>query len=401
MISYPIPDKFLNLEFLQKIESGQVSEDLLIEFKSKEYDLSLKDIKKDFLRDISAMINCKGGVILLGVSDDGEILGVNIDNLDSYKRQALQVVNTGIEPQVTGIDFKPLVKDEKLVLCILIPNLNNKPYSHKVAQSEYREFLIRNNGINHHLSMTEIRRLFLGQENTSTQSWEEWKKKIISEVSKNNWLKPLENTKCILVFVNPIDTNPKDKLIDTEKIKKLCERNLYIWPPHSKGCTHIPFENGIFALGRPNGDFGTNENCYSFVVAENNSAIYFYDGLAPISRDDSKQIYSSIAGTFLSHATRACQFLELAGFTGFRYEISFLILNCKGYKVARDHFFYAFPGAVGNSTGIQSDVFELSVKFEIGNDLEQAIKPLLDKLWQTSGFDRCLSYDQNGKFLKS
>lgn len=399
MVIYPVSEKKLNTEFLKNIESGQISEDVTIEFKSQAYNLSLRDTKKDFLRDIVAMINSKGGVIFLGVSDDGEVLGVEIDNLDLYKRQIQQVINTGVEPQVTGIDFKPIENDGKLVLCILVPTLKNKPYSHKVAQSQYREFLIRNNGINHHLSMSEIRRLFLGQESSSTQSWDDWRNAILTNVKENTWLKELETPKCLLTFVTPVDTNPKDNLIDTEKIKKLSAGNMYIWPPHSNGCTHIPFEKGIFALGRPKGDFGRDEKCYSFVVAENNSAIYFYDGMPPFSRDDSKQIHSSIDELLLKYVEKASLFLEVAGLTGHLYEINFFILNCKGYKVARDHFFFAFPGAVGNSTGIPSDIFELTVRFEVGDDLVRTIKPVLDKLWQTSGFDRSLNYDENGSFL--
>lgn len=401
MITYPVPEKKLNVEFLEGVESGQISEDITIEFKSQKYNLSLRDTKKDFLRDIVAMINCKGGVILLGISDDGEILGVDIEDLDLYKRQVQQVVNTGVEPQVTGIDFKSIEKNGRFVLCILVPTLTNKPYSHKVAQSQYREFLIRNNGINHHLSMTEIRRLFLGQENSSSQSWEDWKMNIVTKVESNTWIKPLESTKSILLFINPTDTNPKDSLIETTQIKKLCERNTNIWPPHSDGCTHVPFESGIFALGRLKGDFGKNENCYSFVVSENNSAVYYYDSYAQFSRDDSKQIYSGIGETVLDYVRKANNFLELAGFKGHRYEMSLFILGAKGYKVARDQFFYAFPGALGNATGIPNDTFELSARFYVGEDLEQAIKPVLDKLWQTSGFDKCLNYDTDGKFVKS
>jgi hypothetical protein len=396
MISYTITTNSINEEFFDKIESGVICEDLTIEFKSQLYNLSLKDVKKDFLRDVSAMLNSKGGVILLGIGDDGEILGVEIDNLDLYKRQIQQVVNTGIEPQVTGIDFKNINYNDKSILCILIPNLQNKPYCHKVMQSQYREFLIRNNGINHHLSMSEIKRLFLGQDSIISQSWDDWKINIVNKVKSNNWIKPLESTKSILLFVNPTDTNPKDNLIETTQIKKLCEKNTNIWPPHSSGCTHIPFESGIFALGRPKGDFGENENCYSFVVSENNSAVYYYDSWAGFSRDDSRQIYSGIAETVLSYVRKASKFLESAGFKEHRYEVSLYILDAKGYKVARDQFFYAFPGAVGSSTGIPTDLFELSTKFFIGDDVEKVIKPILDKLWQTSGFDNCLNYDENG-----
>lgn len=397
MSYYIIPEKVLNEDFLRKIESGEICEDVSIEFKVQEYDLSLKDTKKNMLRDVSAMINSKGGVIFLGISDDGELEGVEIPDLDLYKRQFLQVINACIEPQITGIDFKAIVIDHKMILCVLVPSPANKPYCHKVPQSQSREFLIRNNGINHHLSMSEIRRLFLGQANNNTQTWEEWKKDIVEKVKKNEWLKPLMEAKSIMVFVTPQNSNPEDVLIETETMKELSNNNMYIWPPHSSGCTRVPFVNGLFALGRPKGDFGQNESCFSFVVADNNSSVYFYDGMPPFSRNDSNQIDPAIDYFLLEYAEKANDFLSLAGFEGYNYQLSLVLLNARGYRIVRDTFMYAFPGALANAVGIQKDIFEITADFRVGDAMEEIAKPILDKLWQTSGFDRSFNYDESGK----
>lgn len=399
-MNYPIPHSRLNTSFLEKVESGEIAEDVTIEFKVQEYDLSHRDNKKGLLRDISAMINMKGGVIVLGASDDGELVGIAIDDLDQYKRQVLQTINTGIEPQVTGIDFKLIDHDDKKFLCILVPSPSNKPYCYKIPQSEAREFLIRNNGINHHLSMSEIRRMFIGQSAIDLYPWSKWKVAKISEIKNNKWLKPLMDTKCTLVIVHPKDSSPSDTLIDTLKLKSLSERNAYIWPPHSNGCTRVPFENGLFALGRPKGDFGQDEACYSFVVAENNSAMYFYDGMPPFSRDSSNRIDPSIDKSVFDYVERADEFLKLAGFNGHKYEISLTLLNAKHYKIVRDSFMYAFPGSLSTAVGIPNEIFELTVDFRIGDDIKKALKPIFDKLWQTSGFDRCFHYSEKGEYTQ-
>ena len=107
-MNYPIKHSRLDENFLLKVKSGEVTEDVIVEFKIKPYQLGTRDEKKEFLRDVSAMLNASGGVILLGISDDGELEGVSIPDFDLYKRQMLSIISSNIGPQIIGIDFKKI-----------------------------------------------------------------------------------------------------------------------------------------------------------------------------------------------------------------------------------------------------------------------------------------------------
>lgn len=399
-MKHPVKADVLNLSYVERILNGEVTEDVIHEFKVKEYLLNTKDEKRDFLRDILGMLNSVGGVIFTGVADDGEIEGVKIEDVDLYKRQLLQIINTYIEPQIIGVDFKIINTGGKSIFAILVPEGDQKPYCLKI-NGEGREFVIRQNASNHHMSISEIRRLFLKNppQEDPNESWDNWKKAKVSAVLNNKWFQPLMETRCILLLIHPLESGPTANLIDTQKIENVTDRKMYIWPPHSNGCTLVPFDKGIFTVGRAKGDFGTGEPCYSYVLVENNSSFEVYDGMTAVTLNDKKIIDPSIDKSIFTYVERAMDFLKDAGFESFKYQVSLNLLNLKGYKITRDTFMYAFPGSASTAIGIPSDSYELTTVLAVGSDVKKGLKPIFDRLWQSSGFSRCFRYNEAGEYI--
>lgn len=72
-------------------------------------------------REICAFSNASGGVILIGVSDDGKILGV--ENHNSLKSEVQNIARSSDPP--IAVEIESISK----VLCITIPMQHSKPYS--------------------------------------------------------------------------------------------------------------------------------------------------------------------------------------------------------------------------------------------------------------------------------
>jgi len=98
-------------ELLQKIRSG---EDSTIEFKKE---LPHRDSLAD---EIAAFANTRGGVILIGVDDNKNIVGLGIDELDRAETKAVEICQDNVEPSVPVFTEK-LWLDEKNVLKIEVP----------------------------------------------------------------------------------------------------------------------------------------------------------------------------------------------------------------------------------------------------------------------------------------
>ena len=78
-------------ELIEKIHLG---EDTTIEFKRElPHRNSLAD-------EIAAFANARGGVILIGVDDNGEIVGVDQQGLDRAEKTVVEICQDSIDPIV-------------------------------------------------------------------------------------------------------------------------------------------------------------------------------------------------------------------------------------------------------------------------------------------------------------
>lgn len=99
-------------ELLEKIELG---EDSTIEFKE-----TLNN-KKSMANEITAFANSKGGVILIGVSDNRKIMGITPEKLDLNEKVIIEICNDSIKP-VVDIVTEKIAIDGKNILKIEVPH---------------------------------------------------------------------------------------------------------------------------------------------------------------------------------------------------------------------------------------------------------------------------------------
>ena len=131
------------------LELIRLGEDEKLEFKStlrtnlhtNEVD---KKIEHNILKTITAFLNTKGGILLIGVSDDGEVTGIEKDNFQNNDRFHLHLIN--LIKQKIGKRYLPLidfqigeVRDKKIAR--IDCNKSKKPVFLKEGKEE--EFYIR------------------------------------------------------------------------------------------------------------------------------------------------------------------------------------------------------------------------------------------------------------------
>ena len=97
-------------------------------------------------REICAFANATGGIILIGVSDDGEIVGVGKHN--KLKSQ-VQSIARSAEPPI-AVDVASIGD----VLCVTVPEQHSKPYSFS------GKFFIREGATSQQMGRTDIREFF-------------------------------------------------------------------------------------------------------------------------------------------------------------------------------------------------------------------------------------------------
>ena len=142
-------------ELIEKIMLG---EDLTIEFKREmPHRNSLAD-------EIAAFANSQGGVILIGVDDYKEIVGLKLQKLNSVEKAVVEICNDSIEPTVP-IFTEKLRIDDKNLLKIEVPR---SFFVHKTANGYYT----RQERSKKEMSTEQLARLFQTRSQPRTTPFE-------------------------------------------------------------------------------------------------------------------------------------------------------------------------------------------------------------------------------------
>ena len=130
-------------ELIEKISLG---EDATIEFKrTLPHRNSLAD-------EIAAFANARGGVILIGVDDTGEVIGINRHELDRVEKTVVEICQDSIEPMLL-IFTEKLRIDDKNLLKIEVPR---SLFVHKTANG----YFIRQGSSKKEMPTEQLARLF-------------------------------------------------------------------------------------------------------------------------------------------------------------------------------------------------------------------------------------------------
>jgi ATP-dependent DNA helicase RecG len=118
-----------------------------LEFKSVK--VSVDKIAKEFV----AFSNSQGGILLLGVEDNGDITGVQESN-KNYEEWITNIARNNVNPPI-DIEIERINYQTKIVYKIEIPKGKDKPY-----QTYQHQFLIRIGSTNRIATQAELMRLF-------------------------------------------------------------------------------------------------------------------------------------------------------------------------------------------------------------------------------------------------
>jgi len=141
------------------ISSGESNR---VEFKSTlrwnlKTDRSEKVIEKAWLKSVAAFLNSDGGVLLVGVEDNGDILGIEADNFDSEDKYLLHV-NNRIQQHIglehAGFIGYQLVPVDNMKVLLIECQPSPSPVFLKINKDE--EFYIRVGPGSRRLSTSEV-----------------------------------------------------------------------------------------------------------------------------------------------------------------------------------------------------------------------------------------------------
>jgi ATP-dependent DNA helicase RecG len=177
------------------------------------------------IETLAAFANTKGGVVLLGVSDRGEIVGVTLskESVNQWINEIKSKTSPQLVPDVTDFNI-----DDKTVVCMAIPEYPVKPVACK------GRYFKRNANANHQLSSGEVANLHL---KTVNSSWDCYVREDVSmdDISLEKVRAFIDNVqkRNVSVADNPLSLLFKYRLVKETQVTNACyllfakENNLY------------------------------------------------------------------------------------------------------------------------------------------------------------------------------
>lgn len=102
-------------------------------------------------KEIVAFANTQGGVLVIGVTDNGVVVGTREDNVEEYFSN---IARNNIIPAI-DVQVEKLVLDDKGIVVVSVPKGKDKPY-----QTLNHQFLVRVGSTNRVATQPELMRLF-------------------------------------------------------------------------------------------------------------------------------------------------------------------------------------------------------------------------------------------------
>ena len=286
----------LTLNDISDLINNKITENKYIEYKRE---FSNKDSDKTkFLCEVCAFANSAGGDLIYGIEEDKEgypiaLNGIQTSSIDKEIQKLNNLLRTGIEPKIPGIEIKYIdINNNNFIIIVRIFKSWNAP--HRVSQN--RQFYGRNSSGKYPLDISEIRSEFLAA-TTFAEKVSELRAERVIKVSSNETYQPMNEGAKLLVHLIPMQSFFNENTISISKHKQILQD---FRPIISTGYSYkINIDGHICYQG------GLNENSTRYVQVYRTGTI---EVVADIQRPNDKIIFINYLEKKILESTRLQQF---------------------------------------------------------------------------------------------
>lgn len=375
---------------LQRLCDDKCPESQTLEFKRDIPGNSDKD-KHELCKDVAALANTDGGDIVYGIDEKaggaGSISPIVGEPSDAAMRRIAQVVDAGIEPRIQGFKMRHVDVPGGYSLILRVPASFDGP--HSIRTNNNRRFVMRNGTSITDMSFDQLRGAF---DRTATLA--DRARRFIADrvqlITNRETTAPLMAGPHWVCHLVPVAGLAGRKTVDLRNIytKAFTEFLGHDW---GGGSRTFNFDG---LLVHPGGS--QDDGYYAYNHIFRNGALEGAQ-IGGTTREVSPGVEKSIVWSldmskFFYYSIK--KFLASAKTWGFAGPavLSVAILNVKGYELGIGDGYHRFSRATADRPHlIPPDVWVEDID---SVDMDSAIRPLLDTLWQGFGAERCLDFDE-------
>lgn len=386
MLLYPLEQ--LDEPKLLQICGDLTPEGPTLEFK-RELPVREFDAKAEFLKDVAALANAEGGDLVYGIEEKAaaafRIFPISVPSIDGEMRRLGQLLDSGIEPRITGVRYQPVPVTGGHVLVLRVPQSFDGP--HRITHNNSGKFVMRTGTHITEMSYDQLRNAF-DRTSTLTERVKRFRAQRLDAIQNGATPKPIMGPGPRgVVHVIPLASMTGRHSIDVSVLSK-----------NPLGIMIPPWYQNSISLnldGVVTHNLITAENpapfSYNQVFRSGATESVFFCG----SFDGRKLIPSTdVTNGFRSAIAQNITALKECGLSGPAI-VGIAMMDVAEYQFAVGGMFHIFnPGFADRNALILPDVWVDSL--DSVADTDSIVKPQMDILWQAFGADRCLEYSQQG-----
>jgi hypothetical protein len=365
---------------IRRLVDDAVPEGLHLDYKET-LDLSGRDEKKEFLRDVTAFANAEGGLLIYGVREErkdgkptgvaAEIVGIPLSNPDEETLRIEQLLRDAIDARLPTKQIHPLhLHDDSYVLLIRVPASLRAP--HMVVLGETRRFYLRVTGGNQDMSTAQIRDAVL-----RTQGIEE----RIRAFVKTRLRKIQTGHPLWMLHIIPLVRVPGAIDVTDREVIRLLEGICLIDEGAPTHCLE-----GFKVYRRP------TDGLVAHGLAFRDGTVEFLDERLFYASGPHRFVKAKEIHTQANACLEAVLPLYREGFVQPPLAISLALDHVAGHGLT------SCPIDMNRRTP-DDRIWPDPIVVELyAENLQAKLKPLLDVVWNAFGYDSCPGFDEKGEY---
>ena len=372
-----------NAERVAAAINAGVSEGQSLEFKA-DLPASNDRGKAEFMKDVSALANAAGGAILYGISEKAgaadSLAGLKLSDADAEVRKLSQILESGIEPRIAGIQFATMSLGESDVLVVDVPQSFDAP--HRYLFNGHSKFVQRTGSHVSELTFDQLRSAFSRTSGRIEKLRQQWNEQI---TLRNLWRPMIDGPVCIVRLASLMAADER-QVIDPKSAHEHWAK--LIFPDWGGGSPAFNYEGLVAYQAR------RNETQAALVQMNRNGSISAYR-TARLLIDDRTIIPSVALGDFIVQAAkRLIEFSLAVGLRGSAV-LNVALVRLSGFQFAtRDP--YGFDDYLDAGVNeIRMPEFWIDNLEEVGM-IDHVLRPGFDLLWQAYGRAECPLFNHDG-----
>ncbi len=379
----------VSADLLRKLCDDRCPESDTLDFK-RELPGGLDKDKHELLKDVCSLANTDGGDLVYGVEEKAgaasALVPLTGESADAARRRISQILDAGLEPRVQGLRLHHVEVTGGYVLILRVPASFDGP--HCVRTNNNRRFVMRNGTSATDLTFDQLRAAF---DRTATLA--ERARRFIARrlqlVIDHKTPKPLLVGPLWVVHLVPVAGLAGRQTVDLNALYSK-DFTQFLGDDWGGGSRTFNLDGLVVHPGRQDDGYYAYNHIFRIGAMEGVSLGGVKRQMQPGGAERSIVWSLDMTKFFRSSILNFMQSAKHWGFAG-PAVLSIAVLHVEGYELGIGDVFRRFSQAVSDRPHLVLP--EVWIENLETADVDEAVRPLMDMLWQAFGVQRCLDFD--------